>query len=107
MTDGCAVIFDLDGVLIDSYHVHLESWQQLAVENGITLTEEQFARWFGVTGRDLIRGLLAKDDPSCERIEALYARKTALYRDRFRLLGIRSGRTPSVGENSIILDGLE
>ena len=84
MTDPCAVIFDLDGVLIDSYQAHFESWQRLAVENGIALTEEQFAPWFGVTGRDLIRGLLASEDLSDERVEALYARKTALYRERFK-----------------------
>ncbi len=83
MTDPCAVIFDLDGVLLDSYQAHLESWQQLAVENGITLTEAQFAPWFGVTGRDLIRGLLASEDLSDDRVEALYARKTELYREGF------------------------
>ena len=84
MTDPCAVIFDLDGVLIDSYQAHLESWQHLALENGITLSEEQFAPWFGVTGRDLIRGLFASEDLSDDRVEALYTRKTALYREGFK-----------------------
>ena len=37
------VIFDVDGVLVDSARAHFQSWQQLARECGREVTEEQFA----------------------------------------------------------------
>src|SRR5207244_1964586 len=49
------VIFDMDGVLIDSYEAHLESWRQLARELDRDITDEQFAATFGRTSRDIIR----------------------------------------------------
>ena len=50
-----AVIFDVDGVLVDSYHPHYRSWRELAAEGGRSITEEQFAETFGRTSRDIIR----------------------------------------------------
>ena len=52
---GLAVIFDVDGVLVDSYHAHFESWRDVAGEAGLELTEAQFAATFGRTSRDIIR----------------------------------------------------
>jgi len=49
------VIFDLDGVLVDSYDAHFESWRAVAAEEGVTLTEAEFARSFGRTSREIIR----------------------------------------------------
>jgi beta-phosphoglucomutase len=42
-----AVIFDMDGVLIDSYHPHLEAWIRLGRKLGHPITEEQFIPTFG------------------------------------------------------------
>ena len=50
-----AVIFDVDGVLVDSYAAHFESWKRLGRETGVTLTEEQFAESFGRRSREVIR----------------------------------------------------
>jgi len=38
-----AVIFDMDGVLVDSYHAHYESWRLLYEELGTTYTDAAFA----------------------------------------------------------------
>ena len=43
------VIFDMDGVLIDSSDAHLQSWRQLAAEFGRQVTEEQFRSLPGVS----------------------------------------------------------
>lgn len=79
MTRG--VIFDLDGVLIDTYRAHYESWRLVAEENGVTFSERDFARTFGRTSREIIRlqwtGLTLSD----ERIQAIDDRKEELYRD--------------------------
>ncbi|MEZ6045661.1 MAG: HAD family phosphatase [Planctomycetaceae bacterium] len=50
-----AVLFDMDGVLIDSYKAHYESWQVIASERGRTYSEEDFVAGFGRTSREVIR----------------------------------------------------
>jgi beta-phosphoglucomutase len=45
----------MDGVLVDSYRAHFESWRRLAQKHGMELTEEQFAATFGKTSRENIR----------------------------------------------------
>ena len=52
-----AVIFDMDGVLVDSYRAHFESWRRLAASIGAEMTERQFAATFGRTTQDIIRRL--------------------------------------------------
>jgi beta-phosphoglucomutase len=48
------VIFDMDGVLVDTYHAHYKSWVAMAEPEGFTFTEEQFAPTFGRTSREII-----------------------------------------------------
>ena len=75
-----AVIFDVDGVLVDSYRAHLRSWQELAAGQGCGLTEEQFMESFGQTSRDIIRRFWPPDGLTEDRIRELDERKEALYR---------------------------
>lgn len=75
-----AVIFDVDGVLVDSYRAHLRSWQELAAGQGCGLTEEQFMESFGQTSRDIIRRFWPPDGLTEDRIRALDEQKEALYR---------------------------
>lgn len=51
------VIFDVDGVLVDSGSAHIASWRILAGKHGIEISDEEFARTFGQTSRDIIRKL--------------------------------------------------
>ena len=48
------VIFDMDGVLVNSYQAHLQSWQKSARQNGLSMSREQFDRLFGRTTREII-----------------------------------------------------
>ena len=50
-----AVIFDIDGVLVDSYQAHFESWRRLGEETGRQISESMFAATFGRTSREIIR----------------------------------------------------
>ncbi len=75
-----AVIFDMDGVLVDSYRAHFASWLALARECGFEFTERQFAATFGRTSRDIIANLWP-DPPPDERIAEMDDRKEALYRE--------------------------
>jgi beta-phosphoglucomutase len=76
-----AVIFDLDGVLIDSFHAHYESWQEVAAEHGVVLTEEDFARTFGRTSREIIASSWAVRDLTDARVREIDDRKEARYRE--------------------------
>lgn len=78
-----AVIFDMDGVLIDSAEAHLESWRLLAAELGCEVTEQQFATSFGRQNRDIVPLLLGGDLDE-DRVRQLGSRKEALYRDLVR-----------------------
>jgi beta-phosphoglucomutase len=44
-----AVIFDLDGVIVDTAHYHFLAWKRLAKELGIELTEEHNEKLKGVS----------------------------------------------------------
>jgi len=85
MSDRYGVIFDMDGVLVDSYHAHFQSWRMLAHEHGLEITEQQFANYFGRTSREIIGELwgdvLAGDD---QRVQTLDRRKEHLYREIIR-----------------------
>ncbi len=80
MNQPC-VIFDMDGVLVDSYHAHFESWQRVAAEQGVSYTEAQFAWSFGRTSREIIEGTWGRGDLDAAAIAAIDARKEALFRE--------------------------
>jgi beta-phosphoglucomutase len=80
---GPAVIFDLDGVLVDSYQAHFASWRQMYAELGLDYGEEAFAADFGRTSRDILRRTLG-DKLTDEQIRDLDSRKEALFRDILR-----------------------
>ena len=73
-----AVIFDMDGVLVDSYQSHFQSWLLLGQDHGVEMTEQQFADTFGRTSREIIP-LLWPQIPA-QDIPAMDAQKEAYYR---------------------------
>lgn len=75
-----AVIFDMDGVLVDSYDAHFESWRQMYGELGRGYSEAAFAADFGRTSRDILRRTFG-DSLSDSQIREMDERKEALYRD--------------------------
>ncbi|MBY0273742.1 HAD family phosphatase [Candidatus Binatia bacterium] len=77
------MIFDVDGVLVDSYDAHFRSWRDVLRERGLDMTEADFADTFGRTSREIIRRFWgdAVDDATARAIDD---RKEALYRDIVR-----------------------
>lgn len=75
-----AVIFDVDGVLVDSYQAHFQSWQQMLGEKDVEFSESQFRATFGRTSRDIIAELYSGKLTDAE-IAELDDRKEALFRD--------------------------
>ncbi|MFQ5489829.1 MAG: HAD family hydrolase [Phycisphaerae bacterium] len=84
-----AVIFDLDGVLVDSAQAHHRSWQALGAELGCEVTAEQFAATFGRQNRDIVP-LLFGEQTDPDGVQRLSDRKEQIYRDLIR------GRVPAV-----------
>lgn len=76
------VIFDMDGVLIDSARPHLESWLRLGKENDQPITDEAVRRTFGRQNRDIIPTLFGSVGD--QRMQELADRKEAIYRDLVR-----------------------
>jgi len=79
-----AVIFDMDGVLVDSYHAHFKSWQTMAAEAGLSLTEAEFAAQFGRTNPEIIAVYWGEDRHSDEEIAAMADRKEEVFREILR-----------------------
>ena len=75
------VIFDMDGVLVDSFRAHFESWRRVAAEQGVPYAEKDFAWSFGRTSREIIKGTWGRADYSDAEIRAIDARKEALFRE--------------------------
>ncbi|QYM80657.1 HAD family phosphatase [Horticoccus luteus] len=74
------VIFDWDGVIIDSSHHHELSWERLAAEERRTLPEGHFKLGFGKKNEWIIPELLGWTRDSGD-VRRLSLRKEALYRE--------------------------
>jgi beta-phosphoglucomutase len=84
MSKDLAVIFDMDGVLVDSYRAHFESWREVAVEEGLSVTEPEFAKTFGRTSREIIAALWGEGRYTPNEVLALDDRKEAAFREIVR-----------------------
>lgn len=73
-----AVLFDWDGVVIDSSAHHERSWELLAEEEGFHLPPDHFKNGFGKKNQVIIPGLGWTEDPV--QIQKLADRKEELYR---------------------------
>jgi len=74
------VIFDLDGVLVDTGEFHKQSWNDLAEQEGFEHTDDFFYRTFGMQNYQIIP-MLAGDDVSAAEIEHLSDWKEERFRD--------------------------
>ena len=80
MTPSQAVIFDMDGVLVDSYHAHFESWNILAAETGCRYSREDFVAGFGRTSREVLAEQWPPALLATHSIEQLDSRKEQIFR---------------------------
>lgn len=75
-----AVIFDMDGVLVDTYRAHYQSWLEMARPYGLRFTEEQFGATFGRTSREIIAHFWGEGRLSESEIAEMDDRKEAAFR---------------------------
>lgn len=80
------VIFDWDGVVVDSSVQHERAWELLAAERNLPLPDGHFKRGFGKKNEVIIPDLGWATEPAA--VAEIAARKEALYRERVRVDGI-------------------
>ena len=74
------VIFDLDGVLVDTGWAHKQSWYDLAGKEGFSMTDEFFYSTFGMQNYQIIPMLLGRD-AALDEINRLSDWKEQRYRE--------------------------
>jgi len=84
-----AILFDFDGVLLDSEPVHCACWAEVLAPLGVTLEWEFYRRHgIGVDDREMLRMMAAGSDPprKWEELWALYPAKKKLFQARMAQL---------------------
>ena len=77
-----AVIWDLDGVIIDSADEHRRAWKRLARETGVTMTDADFWATFGKRNDDIIPLIWGNISP--QQLQELANRKEFYFREFVR-----------------------
>lgn len=75
-----AVLWDLDGVIADTWAAHFVTWQRAMAESGRPFGEADFRRIFGIANTDAVRLLLGETISSHEMAQ-VSERKEALFRE--------------------------
>ncbi len=81
-TPSVAVLFDLDGVIVDSRHFHMLAWEQWARDQSVEHAADYFHAMFGRRNDAIIGGLLPGITP--EEFKRLADAKEQLFRDGAR-----------------------
>ncbi|MGE5198444.1 MAG: HAD family hydrolase [Rhodospirillaceae bacterium] len=82
-----AVLWDLDGTLVDSAEFHWQAWRDVMAEEGSPVTHEQFVHSFGKRNDLILSGWLgAGADP--DRVRRLGEEKESRFRELVRAHGI-------------------
>jgi HAD superfamily hydrolase (TIGR01509 family) len=82
-----AVLWDLDGTLVDSAEFHWRAWRDVMAEMGLPITHDQFVHSFGKRNDLILAGWLGEDaDPG--RVRRLSEEKEARFRALVQAHGI-------------------
>jgi len=74
-----ALIFDMDGLIVDNDRYHCLSWMEFAKKHGKDVGYDEVKSWFGSTNRTIL-GNLFPDALSREQVEQMGREKEELYR---------------------------
>lgn len=113
-----ALIFDLDGTLVNSMPWHIKAWQQVCRENGFEISEKFLYDNGGLSGADVAELLIAQGN-RIDNVAEFLDRKSSLYRQNItkvsafpgimRLLkeGVKRGLKIAVGSGTKRQNGEE
>ena len=77
------VLWDMDGVLVDTGEFHFQSWLAVLPEYGIAYDRDAFERTFGMNNPGTLRALTGRELPA-EVVEEISRRKELTYRASLR-----------------------
>lgn len=83
MSEISALIFDMDGVIVDSNPWHCTAWSEYTRRHGVEMTEAMQLRMYGKRNDEIVRDFLGPD-LSDRAVFAHGAAKEALYRELIR-----------------------
>ncbi len=78
-----AVIFDMDGVLVDNRDVHIESFLQWCSLHGVSMNREKVLSYFGMSNDEIFPAVLGRDDLTKEELYNFGQEKEEIYREKF------------------------
>jgi len=87
MTIDAAVLWDMDGTLVDSAEYHWRAWRDTMSREGSPITVEEFLATFGQRNDSILRQWLG-ERATAESIQRIGDAKEALYREYVRQHGI-------------------
>jgi beta-phosphoglucomutase len=87
MSESKAVLWDMDGTLINSEELHWIAWRDTMAKEGVVITREQFLSTFGQRNDSIIPTILGSA-ATAERIERIGQAKEERYRQLVRQAGI-------------------
>jgi HAD superfamily hydrolase (TIGR01509 family) len=102
MNDPQAILFDFDGVLLDTEPVHCACWAEMLATVGLSLSWEYYRDFcIGIDDRDMLRAMARQADPprDWESLWELYPAKKRLFQERMQ-------RPPFENELVAMLPGL-
>jgi len=73
------ILWDMDGVIVDSNSFHFAAWQETFVERGIKFTREDFTRLFGTRNDFIIGSIMGKELPERD-VKAMVQEKEEKFR---------------------------
>lgn len=66
---GLAVIWDMDGVIVDTGPHHFRAWQKASKDRGVSFGEREFKRTFGMRNVEIIRTIFGESVSESESAE--------------------------------------
>jgi len=82
-----AVLWDMDGTLLDSAEYHWLAWRESLAAEGYDLTRDRFAATFGQRNDTILRATFGPDFPLSE-VDRIGAIKESHYRELVRTRGV-------------------
>lgn len=82
-----ALIFDMDGTLVDSMPLHLDAWEATSAEFGLPFDRAQLNEYGGIPTRKIV-AILAEQHGLTIDVEAFTRRKVALYMEHIQQVSV-------------------
>jgi len=78
-----AIIFDMDGVIVDNHLYHIDAWGEFCKRHELNFDVEDFTRkYFGKNNADILKALIGKSLTDFE-VDILGEEKEAIYRELY------------------------